>query len=916
MKPDLPADPERWQRIEDLLDEAFERPAAERRTFLDKACAGDPELRGQMEALLTADEEAGNFLATPARESAAALLADRSGEAALAERKLGPYRLIREIGAGGMGVVYEAEDTRLRRRVAIKLLPPEYSRERAAKQRFLREARAAAALDHPNICTVHDVGDSDGQLYIVMAYYEGETLKERLERGSLAVNEACQVTIQVARGLARAHEAGIIHRDIKPANVMLTRRGEAKILDFGIAKTRSDTSLTRTGGSPGTPAYMSPEQAQGKAVDARTDLWSLGALLYEMLAGRRPFQGADEQAILSAIQGRELEPLRRVRPEVPAELAGVVAKALAKSSAERYQSAAELLADLETGRAPAVPYRLKLRRLSASWVLIVAGAAVLALLASAAWWLAQRFVHKPPIRVAILNPTVKTVGDNPDFAFVASDVVEAAVATLTSLEGIQPLDPPARDEGSDTEAERLRAAEADEVLRALLDCQADECQVRLHRLSAPGGAVLATVGPFDVQTGIEKAQQLEQAVRVHLPRIYQRHRPRPESPGNEVRPQDYAVFLKIERRDERGERLGAEDLDRLDSLLHSSPDLMGAYLLAAGIARRVSDLDRAMGYAEQAHRLAPNDPRPLFERFRVEIARRKLDEAQATLARLAKLAPGDVRVQTAEAELLEARERLKEAHRLRQEIVRRRPTWRQILGLAIVEVRLGDSETGRRRLRGLLQAQPENSYVLRNLARLEVQFGDLNEAARFYEKLVEIRPEHISLVSLGAVRYLLADYPAAAASYRRALDFEPGDIPTRFNLANAWEAQGASAQARALYRTLEKEFAAAPGQPDSRLQLFHAKCLARLGRRAEAASLAEEALKQVPDDVQILHQAAQLYALIGERYAALYYIDGCLKKGLRREWFTMPEFRSLEADSEFQDLLDTRSPPSRKPGPI
>src|SRR5262245_350754 len=240
MKPALPADPERWQRIEDLLDEAFERPPGERSAFLDAACTGDPELRAPVEALLAAAEKAGSFLATPPHQAAAALLADTGGETA--DRELGPYRLIREIDAGGMGVVYAAEDTRLRRRVAVKLLPPEYSRDPGAKARFLREARAAAALDHSNICTIHDVGDTEGQLYIVMACYEGETIKARLERGPLPVDEARQVAIQVARGLAHAHEAGIVHRDVKPANVLLTRRGEAKILDFGIAKIEGDTA--------------------------------------------------------------------------------------------------------------------------------------------------------------------------------------------------------------------------------------------------------------------------------------------------------------------------------------------------------------------------------------------------------------------------------------------------------------------------------------------------------------------------------------------------------------------------------------------------------------------------------------------------------------------------------------------------
>ncbi|HEY2289481.1 MAG TPA: protein kinase [Thermoanaerobaculia bacterium] len=385
MKPDLPADPERWQRIEALLDEMFDRPAEERRAFLDQKCAGDPDLRAHMESLRIADEEAGSFLATPASEVAAELLAETSGEGVhpLAG-ELGPYRLVREIGSGGMGVVYEAEDTRLRRRVAIKLLPPEHSRDRAAKDRFLREARAASALDDPHICTVHDVGEHDGRLYIVMTYYEGETLKERLARGPLPVDEARRIAIQVARALARAHEAGIVHRDIKPANVMLTRRGEVKVLDFGIAKMSGDTTLTRTGSSPGTPAYMSPEQARGEPVDGRTDLWSLGVLLYEMLAGRRPFAGDHEPAVLSAVQSREPERLDRIRPEVPPELARTVAKALAKEPGRRHQSAVELLAELETGKAPRQPVISRRRVL---WAAVLLG---ICLLIATGWWIVRR----------------------------------------------------------------------------------------------------------------------------------------------------------------------------------------------------------------------------------------------------------------------------------------------------------------------------------------------------------------------------------------------------------------------------------------------------------------------------------------------------------------------------------------------
>jgi tetratricopeptide (TPR) repeat protein len=903
MKPDLPADPERWQRIEALLDEVFERPAAERRAFLDEACAGDPELRAHMETLLAAHEAAGGFLATPAHQAAAALLAETSGDAAHpANRELGPYRLVREIGSGGMGVVYEAEDTRLRRRVAIKLLPPEYSRDRAAKERFLREARAASAFDDPNICTVHDIGECDGQLYIVMAYYEGETLKERLVRGPLPISEARQVAIEVAQALARAHEAGIVHRDIKPANVMLTRHGKVKVLDFGIAKMRGDATLTRTGSSPGTPAYMSPEQARGEPVDGRTDIWSLGALLYEMLAGRRPFPGDDERAVLAAVQSRKPEPLERIRPEVPPELSRTVAKALAKEPAERHQSAEELLSELEL-KALLRWRRGKGFRAAVLTLIVVVGVLFAFLLKDFLW----RPAAPPALRVAVLRPAMTSAGKNPDLTYVASDVMNAVIAALISLQGLQPIDPPEKDEASGSPAERSRRAEANEVVSPLLDCQGESCRVTLRRLQ--GDVVLGTVGPFVVQTGIENVQGLAEGVQANLQRLYPDHPLRPESKGATVRPEDYSAYIKFQRRADRGESLGAKELDDLDALLRNSPGLLGAYRLAAENARYLGQVDRALDYISRAEAVAPNDPRILFARFHTEMAGNQFTSAQETLNRLSKFSPGDARVPRAQADLLEAGGELKAARDVMQKVAERRPLWQSILKLATLEIRLGESDSARRRLEELLEEQPRNQFVLENLAYLDANSGDLKRAATIYGELISLEPEsaQLYLTSLGFVRYLLGDYAAAESAYRQALDKEPDKPLARFNLATALEAEGKLPEAQRRYRELADELAAVPNLSDNRTRMLHAQCHARLGQRDEAERLADEVLKKAPEEVEILNQAAQLYALLGERLTALYYIERALKKGRRREWFMIPEFNSLKKDPEFQRLLNAQA---------
>jgi serine/threonine protein kinase/Tol biopolymer transport system component len=299
----------------------------------------------------------------------------------------GPYRIGELIGGGGMGVVYRAQDRRLGRSVAIKLLPPELTRDPVSKARFLQEARAASALDHPNLCTVYEVGEAGAsQLYLAMPCYDGETLRNRLDaRGALPVPEALDITVQVLKGLGKAHRHGIVHRDVKPANLMVTEDGVVKILDFGIAKLAGVAAeLTRTGARVGTPAYMSPEQDRGEEVDARTDLWAVGVILYEMLAGVRPASGAVPA------------PIRQVRPEVPAEVERILRRLIALRKEDRYETAEAVLADLRillgtisgTGTATRdlapVPRRTRRLRAAAALALGILGVAAAT---GAGYWL-------------------------------------------------------------------------------------------------------------------------------------------------------------------------------------------------------------------------------------------------------------------------------------------------------------------------------------------------------------------------------------------------------------------------------------------------------------------------------------------------------------------------------------------------
>ena len=261
-------------------------------------------------------------------------------------RTISHYKVLSEVGRGGMGVVYKAEDTKLRRTVALKFLPVDNLEGEEEKARFLREAQAAAALNHPNICTVYEIGEADGHMFIAMEFVEGESVKEKVRARPAPLDEALDITVQAAQGLQVAHEEGIVHRDIKSANLMVTHKGQVKIMDFGLAQVGDRSDLTKTGTTLGTPSYMSPEQATAQPTDRRSDIWSLGVVFYEMLTGQLPFKGEVEAAVAYAVVNTEPEPPTALRSGLPIEIDRVLEKVLAKQREERYQHIEDLVVDL------------------------------------------------------------------------------------------------------------------------------------------------------------------------------------------------------------------------------------------------------------------------------------------------------------------------------------------------------------------------------------------------------------------------------------------------------------------------------------------------------------------------------------------------------------------------------------------
>jgi Tol biopolymer transport system component len=349
--------PERWQRVKEIFQSALQLAPSERSVYLASACGDDKELRQEVESLIASHEKSGEFIDSPAYVAAAEMIVDDKAELNPGQT-IAAYRIVSFIGRGGMGEIYLADDTRLGRRVALKFLSSSFLNDTDRLRRFEQEARAASALNQPNILTVHEMGMYGGRRYISTEFVDGQTLRQSMLLQRFTVGEALDVVEQIAAALAAAHAAGIIHRDIKPENVMLRTDGIVKVLDFGLAKLTATKKTgpedatreivnTGTGQVIGTVAYMSPEQARGLTVDARTDIWSLGVLLYEMIAARRPFEGTTPSDVLVSVLEREPQPLDITDLGIPETLEFIISKALTKERDGRYQSAREFLTDIK-----------------------------------------------------------------------------------------------------------------------------------------------------------------------------------------------------------------------------------------------------------------------------------------------------------------------------------------------------------------------------------------------------------------------------------------------------------------------------------------------------------------------------------------------------------------------------------------
>ena len=850
------------------------------------------------------------------------------------------YTIVASLGGGGMGVVYKAEDPRLKRFVALKFLPPELTSDPTAKARFLREAQTASALDHPNVCTIHEIDETpDGTVFISMAYCEGESLRERLSRGPLSATDAVAVAEQVAAGLAAAHERGIVHRDIKPANVMLTRDAGVKIVDFGLAILTGQARLTEDGLVVGTAGYISPEQARGGTVDHRTDLWSLGVVLYEMLTGRLPFVRSHAPAVVHAILHESVPPISRVRPDVPREVAAIVSRCLAKDPGRRYQSAAALAVDLERvrrvgGTATALARTVssqasvtsRLVRSRWAWAAVGVGAAAAILALSGTLGALRTRLRGAPLpaerHVAVLEFT--NVGGDPVNRAFCDGIAEVLASTLTQLEQFQgalwvvPMsEVRAKGVRSPSDARRVFGAnlvvtggvqrEAGRIRLALNLVDAKTLRQKQSRViderlanlvSAEDRGVAALADMLDVEMH-PAARGAVAAGGTLSPEAYDLYLQARGTLESQQGPPDPATAADLFRR--------ALAIDPTFALAHSG--LAEACLGAYAAEKRVEFIDQAVASCAQAIRL--NDRlAPGHVTFGlVHSALGRYEEAIAEFQRALQLDPRSAAAYAGLARAEEAVGRTSQAEAAYRRAVALRPGyWPAHNALGGFYYRNGRYRDAEEQFRTVVELTPENFWGYNNLGGLYLLLDRRGDALAMYEKALALKPNQNTFSNVGALHFQDGRFREAAQAYEHALALDDHDYRVWGNLATAYllldEERGKIAAA---FRK-----AAALAEQESRVNPRDLQVLADLagycgllGDRDRGLALLAVVIAQSPSEAELLATVGESYEDCGQRDRAIEWLARAIQAGYPRSRLeNSPALAELRRDPQFTRMLN------------
>lgn len=855
---------------------------------------------------------------------------DRPASDSLPDR-LGRYRILETLGRGGMGVVYRAEDPQLGRHVALKLLPDALSQDASAKQRLRIEARAASALDHPHICTVYEVGETqDGRLFIAMACYDGHTLADRLASDDpLSIDEAVAIAQQIASGLGAAHRKGIIHRDLKPSNIFLCdtdpgRPPRAKVLDFGVAKVEGE-ALTRPGATLGTVQYAAPEQARGE-VEPRSDLWSLGVVLYEMLAGRRPFNDAYDAALLYAILNLDPEPLQALRPEVPESVAAVVHRLLQKDPADRFERAEDVVSALAD--APPLTETAGLgrerRRGSLSRPVRWSALAGIVVLAVLGLWMGMRGGAAPALpeerHIAVL-PLSAASGDADAVAF-ADGLLEVIVTELTGLERYQGA---------------LQVIPTSEI-RAQDIVSASQAKAALGATLAVTGRVEPDPDGYTVRLNLEDATTLRQIASTTL------SRPRTELVA--LRDDVLAVLaqmLDVELQPAARAALAARNAGGTENsaaydayvrglgfMTEATPDAQQrafeafeaavradsrfaiAHARLAEAAMRIYEqeheptwVERASTAVDAAVTLAPEAPNGWVARARLYTMTGRYDEAVRAARQALGLgtASDDAYIALASAYAAAGDPPAAEAAYL-EAIARNPGSWEWAHRLGLFYYTQGQYEDALASWTRVVQLVPRFARAYSNIGAAYLALGQSDSASVLFERSAALYPSPQALSNLAAIYYYDERYAEAARATRRALDLDDNNHEVWNTLAATYERLGDSTAAQDAYREaiIRAEAQQVVNARDPELLAHLATYYVSIGDTVRARTAADEAVALDPEG-EVAFFVALAYEQLTDRGRALQWVGRALEGGVSKDRVEgTPALSALVQDARYRAL--------------
>ncbi len=951
-------EPERWLQIEQLYHAALELDAGERGAYLAKVCAGDERLQKEVESLLASDAEAGEFIGSPAIEVAArslaadGLLPGSSPSALELGTTVSHYRLITKLGRGGMGEVYRARDTALGRDAALKFLPEEFLQDPQKLERFRREAWSASALNHPNICTIYEIGEHEDRLFIAMELVEGKTLAEKLKQGPLAMEEVMSNARQLAEALEEAHEHNIVHRDLKPANVMVTAKGRVKILDFGLAKlvrqvepdapTEESLFMTQAGAVMGTVPYMAPEQLRGEPVDARTDLYAFGELVYEMATGQRPFRETQTNQLISSILTRSPQRPSELNPEVPEELEAIILKAMEKDPANRYQSARELMMDLGP---PDSALRLPL---SASRKVQPVTApprpkVKLALMAgfALAFLALLLFIFIPALRQQITSssstpnalpkqkklavlPFTVIGGDASDNAFSRglAEILSAKLTQLSSGRSVQVV--PVRELSArrvETPSDAKKAFGVNLVLTGSLE-RADNLFRISYALINPSSGfqvsadtlTLPASNPFGIEDQVVEGTASMLGLHVRAA-----ERQKVESHGTQAAGafQDYLKGLGYLQNYEKTENVD-KAIDSFRSALKVDTNYTLAYAALGQAYWRKFDttqdtdwVSKARTSCSHAETLNANLADTHLCQGIMQSGTGHYSEAVADFQKVLDIEPTNTFAYEGLANAQYNLKKVSEAEVTYQHAISVRPDfWAPYNWLGVLYLHTGKSKMAAEMFRKVTQLAPGNHQAFYNLCGADYLLGKWDEAERMCEKSLAIRPSASAYSNLGTITFYEGHFERSAQYFDKAVKLEPRNSELWGNLADAYRwSPGGRAKALSAYSkaaSLVREGLRV--NPKSyRLLGDLSTYEAKSSHIKQATQDLQKALSLAPKDYQLMYNAAIVYHLAGQQAKALDYLRRAVEGGYPAQSIRIdPEWTSMNANPEFLKIIGTQ----------